>query len=264
MSRKGASRTESSPPKATLPEPPQANAAHTDWAEWVVKVLQKFETGWIEALPGDEQDSVVFGTDYRSDLIDAPCSLPKDFRDGVLRLLPQAANAVIRLESVLSWKSADDANRLAALIRTIVAEIEGTNETAEQVYNEIPLDELRRLRIELQNAKARTHRQVVAGGSNGKAKLRTKPKTPRRRVKRTMPTPNELRVLELGSQGYTDRQIAHEMGISPGRVSQLRKAAGKRSAPPSRSISQSDTVSLKDHDGTAPKSKKRTRPPKDD
>jgi len=107
----------------------------------------------------------------------------------------------------------------------------------------------------------------VAKRMHGLPKLRARAVTPkgRKRSKRTMPTPRELQFLFLEAKGYSDRQIARQMKITPGRVSQLRTSAGQRAdTPASRSIPLGKSVPLMDHDGVAPKSKKRTRPPKDD
>jgi len=102
----------------------------------------------------------------------------------------------------------------------------------------------------------KSQRRAKPGGRKSSGK--------RKRNPRTMPTPNELRVLELDSQSFSDRQIAKQMGITAGRVSQLRTAAMKRNEAPSRSIPLSEAVTLMDHDGTAPTARKRTRRPKDD
>ena len=92
----------------------------------------------------------------------------------------------------------------------------------------------------------------------------SKPTQTRKRPKRTMPTPQESRAMQLKSRGFTGSQIAHDMDITVGRVSQLLTSGAKRSGPTSRSIDLSKAAQLMDHDGTAHKSKKRTRPPKGD
>lgn len=91
-----------------------------------------------------------------------------------------------------------------------------------------------------------------------------KPTRTRKRPKRTIPTQQETRAMELKSRGYTGPQIANEMDITVGRVSQLLKSGAKRSGPPSRSIDLSKAEQLMDHDGSPPKSKRRTRAPMND
>jgi hypothetical protein len=104
------------------------------------------------------------------------------------------------------------------------------------------------------------------GAGKGAANKPGRKATVRRpkRERRTIPTERESRATELRSRGFTGPQIAHEMNITPGRVSQLLKSGAKRSGPPSRSIDLSKADPLMDHDGTAPKSKKRTRRPRDE
>lgn len=79
---------------------------------------------------------------------------------------------------------------------------------------------------------------------------------------RSMPTSRELQALELRSRGLSIAAIGREMGLSKSRAGQLLTSAAKRPEAPSRSINLGKAESLLDHDSTAPKSKKRSRPPR--
>lgn len=96
--------------------------------------------------------------------------------------------------------------------------------------------------------------------ASGSTKKRRKPK----RQKRTQPTTREQQALELRSRRYTNSQIAEEMGITPGRVSQLLKSVAARSGPPSRSVHLGKTRQLLDHDGSTSETSTSHGPSDDD
>ncbi len=63
-----------------------------------------------------------------------------------------------------------------------------------------------------------------------------KPKQARKRSSRSQPTERELRVMELVSRGFTNADVARELGITPQRVHQLRKSVMRLAGTPSRSV----------------------------
>ncbi len=147
MAEEDPGRAQNSCFRASPPEPLPSDLPSLYQADWVAKVLRWFDVEFTAKLAGDEQDS-------QSDGIEAPCRLSQDFRDKLLPLLRVAADVVIKLKSALSWKSPDDATRLAMDLRTIEAEIESVDELRQE-HGKNLLCEVRRVRLELADVIAR-------------------------------------------------------------------------------------------------------------